>query len=149
MSRSTSGADNPAVLDLGAPGKSLQSARVLIVDDEAQVRDTLRHGLNRAGYQVLEAQNGRLAMHLLRRHPADVVITDIFMPEKEGLETITELKRDFPHVKIIAISGGGAFAARDFLPIAKTLGADRTFDKPFHVSQILEAINELLAGLDR
>ena len=82
-------------------------ALILIIDDDDQIRRVLRKTLERDGYDVADAPNGKEGIRLYRENPADLVITDIIMPEKEGIETIRELRRDFPEVKIIAISGGG------------------------------------------
>lgn len=91
---------------------------ILIIDDDDQIREMLRQMLERAGYEVTDAPNGKVAMKLYREQPADLIITDLIMPGKEGIETIIELRRDFPEVKIIAISGGGRIAPRDYLAMA-------------------------------
>lgn len=119
-------------------------ARILLIDDEDMVRAMLRQMLERSGYDVMDAPNGRVGVRLYRAAPADIVITDIFMDDQEGLETITELRHDFPNVKIIAISGGNRLDNFDGLSIARKLGAQRTFTKPFNRDVILEAIRELL-----
>lgn len=118
---------------------------ILIIDDDNQVRGMLRQTLERAGYDVLDAPNGKEGIKLYRQDPADLVITDLIMPEKEGIETIIELRRDFPAVKIIAISGGGRNDPEEYLHMAKTLGAQRTFTKPFERKELLEAVRELIA----
>jgi DNA-binding NarL/FixJ family response regulator len=82
----------------------------------------------------------------MSKKTADLVITDLFMPEKEGLETIMELQRDFPEVKIIAISGGDRKGTLDFLPMSRKLGASIALKKPFGVDDILNAVSSLLAG---
>jgi YesN/AraC family two-component response regulator len=82
-------------------------ANILIIDDDQQILNMLSQILKRAGYGVVEALDGKQGLKLYRENPTDLIITDIIMPEKEGLETIMELQRDFPDVKIIAISGGG------------------------------------------
>lgn len=119
-------------------------ARILIIDDEEPVRLYLRSILEREGYKVIEACDGKSGLQLYRQDPADLIITDIFMPEKEGLGTIRELKRDYPGVKIIAISGGGKTSNLDFLPMAKKLGALRALNKPFTKQEILDTVKELL-----
>jgi YesN/AraC family two-component response regulator len=101
-------------------------------------------GRRSAGHTVIETCNGREGLRLYRREPAEIVITDIFMPEQEGLETITALRREFPGVKIIAISGGGQRGRLDFLDVAARLGAERTFHKPFDLQEILAAVREIL-----
>jgi len=94
-------------------------SRILIIDDDAQILKMLRQILEREKYHVTEASNGKEGLRLYRENPADLVITDIIMPEKEGIEIIIELKRDYPDVKIIAISGGGRINPEDYLDIAK------------------------------
>ena len=119
--------------------------RILIIDDDFLVRDMLERLVRKACYDVETAENGFHAMRLHRENPVDLVITDIIMPEKEGLETITELRSLFPSVKIIAISGGGRIGPANYLKMAKMLGADRTFSKPFNPSELIAAVDELLA----
>jgi DNA-binding response OmpR family regulator len=119
--------------------------RILVVDDDWQMREMMHQALARAGYDVVEAANGKIGMNIQRKNPADLVITDLIMPEKEGIETIRELRKDFPGLKIIAISGGGRAGADGYLSVAKTIGADRTLSKPFDLKQILDTVEELLA----
>ncbi len=119
-------------------------ARILVADDDECMRSVLREMLERAGYEVMEASNGIIAMILQKENPADLVITDILMPEKEGIETILELKRDFPEVKIIAISGGGRGGSEEYLAIAGKMGAETTLAKPFMRKELLKAVRELL-----
>ena len=119
-------------------------AVVLVIEDDDHLRCLLRAVLERAGHTVEDAPNGAAGLRRFSTHPADVVVTDIIMPEKEGLETIIELKRDYPHVKIIAISGGGAALDAQYLPSAKALGADRTLEKPFEPREVIEAVGGLL-----
>jgi CheY-like chemotaxis protein len=118
--------------------------RILIVEDDASVRELLREILRRAGHEVVAAVNGKEAISLHRKSPADLIITNILMPEKEGLETIQELRRDDPDVKIIAISGGGQIGPADYLEVARRFGAMRTFSKPFDRKELLKAVDELL-----
>ena len=119
-------------------------AKILIIDDDSQIPDMLGQTLEREGYEVVRASNGREGMKINRKTPVDLIITDIIMPEKEGIETILELKRDFPHIKIIAISGGGHIEAEDYLYIAENIGAHRTFTKPIKRDELLKAASELL-----
>ena len=119
-------------------------ARILIIDDEDQSRNMLCQALTRAGYEVLTARDGSEGIELFRTVKADLIITDILMPDKEGLETIMELRRDFPDVKIIAMSGGGLTGNLNFLDIAERLGAQRTLQKPFHLQEVLQLVQELL-----
>jgi len=117
---------------------------ILIIDDDNKVRGMLRQTLERAGYDVLDAPDGKEGINLYRKDPVDLVITDLIMPEKEGIETIIELKRDFPDVKIVAISGGGQIDSEEYLHMAEKLGAQRTFTKPFELKELLEAVRELI-----
>lgn len=119
-------------------------ARILLIDDDEQVLDMLYESLTREGYDVLRASNGEQGLRLYRQEPVDLIITDIIMPEKEGIETIIELRRDFPDVKIIAMSGGGRIGTKDYLHLAKIFGVQRTFTKPVAREQLLDAIKALL-----
>lgn len=118
--------------------------RILVIDDDDHVRSMIRYILERTGYEVVEAEDGEVGTRLYRTQPCDLIITDIFMPEKEGLETIRELVRDFPEVKIIAISGGGMTGALSYLALARSFGALRTIAKPFDRHELLAAVGELL-----
>ena len=120
--------------------------RILVIDDDMQMRQMLRQTLERQGYEVIDASDGREGIRLYRQVPTDLIITDIIMPGKEGVETIIELKRDFPDVKIIAISGGSrGLDAKNCLSYVKGLGVSHVFTKPFDREELLEAILELLA----
>jgi len=117
---------------------------ILVIDDDEGIRSLLRNLLEREGYEVMEAGNGKVGLKLLRENGADLIITDLIMPEKEGIETIRELRRDFTDVKIIAISGGGAIGPETYLQMAKSMGAHRVFGKPFQLKEISDAIRDLL-----
>ncbi len=119
-------------------------ARILVIDDDEQVLDMLYESLTLEGYDVLRASNGEEGLRLYREDPVDLIITDLIMPEKEGIETIIELRQDFPDVKIIAISGGGRIGTKDYLQMAKIFGVQRTFTKPVAREQLLDAIRELI-----
>lgn len=119
-------------------------ARILVIDDDEQVLNMLYESLTREGYDVFTASNGEQGLKLFRQEPVDLIITDIIMPEKEGIETIIELRQDFPDVKIIAMSGGGRIGTKDYLHLAKIFGVQRTFPKPVAREQLLDAIKELL-----
>ena len=118
-------------------------ARILIVDDDPGVRELLKNALMWEGHEVAEAPNGNLGIASYRAQGADVVITDLLMPEKEGMEMIRELQKEDPNVKVIAISGGG-IKGTDYLPLAKDLGAVATFQKPFRMQEIIEAVENAL-----
>ncbi len=115
--------------------------RILVVDDEDDVRLTLRSMLESAGYQVLEAPNGKVAMTICRSQPVDLMITDIFMPEQEGMETIQAVRREFPNLPIIALSGK---APGVYLKTARLLGAQATLEKPIRLQTLLETVRTLL-----
>ena len=121
------------------------AVRVLVADDNAEMREVLRLILEREGYEVDEAPNGEMALQLFREKPADVVVTDILMPEKDGIQTIMELWRDYPHVKVIAISGSGGPETETNLQYARLFGAMKTFPKPVSRNELIGAIEELLA----
>ena len=121
-------------------------ARILVIDDEAPVRAMLQQMLERSGHNVTVATEGEEGMLLFHDDPADIVITDIFMPEKEGIETILELRKQAPQTKIIAISGGGRAGKLDFLATAKNLGAHQALAKPFERKELLDAIDAVLPG---
>ncbi len=118
---------------------------ILLIDDDPEIRELYRRILERAGYEVSDAPDGASGIRLFREKPADLVLTDIVMPEKEGLETIMELKREFPSVRIIAMSGGGkATTSFTCLRLAKMLGADQALSKPIPRTQLLEAVEATL-----
>lgn len=117
--------------------------RVLVIDDDEQVRLMLSRRLTNAGYAVEHAPNGVIGIECFRKNPFDVVIADLYMPEKEGLETIIELRRDFPDVKIIAISGGHSYDKGHGLSVASKLGAQYAFEKPVPWDDMLQALQEL------
>lgn len=125
--------------------KAQSGARILIVDDDAGVRQVLKSMLVVAGYTVALANNGREAMERLGRERFDLIITDLVMPEQEGIETIKLLRRDYPEVKIIAISG--AFGG-DYLRIAGFLGAHRTIAKPVRMETVIRTVEEALSADD-
>ena len=125
-------------------------ARILLVDDDDAVRAILRRALVAAGHEVEEAANGALAVAAYRRQPADLVITDLVMPEKDGLEAIMELRRLDPTVKIIAMSGGGRALGPGqlYLESARLFGAVEVLSKPFTASALLTAVSDALARAD-
>jgi len=116
-------------------------ATVLVTDDEYTVRYALRTVLKRAGHIVLEACDGAEALNVLKNHAVDVVILDMIMPNKEGVETTIEIQQTYPSVKIVAISGGGRTRNLDFLAMAQTYGAQTVLSKPFTNEQLLESIS--------
>jgi CheY-like chemotaxis protein len=119
---------------------------VLVAEDDAQYRRLLKEVLENFGYQVITTANGKEALRVFQEQTPKLVITDIIMPEKEGIETIRELKKLAPDVKIIAISGGGIGSADIYLKIAKTVGADRVIEKPMVIDDLMSAVTALLPG---
>jgi CheY-like chemotaxis protein len=119
-------------------------ARVLVADDDEQVRSVLARMLLRAGHEVILAEDGFQASDLYRQKRADVVILDLYMPEKEGLETLLELRTDFPEIKIIVISGGGGPFNLDPLRTAERLGAVKTLTKPIASADLIAALDAAL-----
>lgn len=123
-----------------------QSSSILIIDDDAAVRRMIRTWLERDGFHVAVARDGAEGMALYRTAPADVVITDVFMPGQDGIETIQQLREEFPGSRIIAISGGPVSGTNDSLMDAKLLGADVTLAKPFTMDVLTRAVTELLGA---
>ena len=121
-------------------------ARILIIDDDDIIRRMLSLMLTKAGYDVLDAADGKEGLKQFRENEIDLVITDLIMPEKEGIEMIMELKNDFPDVKIIAMSGGAQMGPEGYLQLADALGAQRTLKKPIARDDLLGAIEEILAN---
>ena len=114
---------------------------ILVVDDEDQIRQLIRETLEQAGYHVTEARDGKEALQQYRLAPADVVIMDILMPDQDGLETTATLRREFPNVKVIAITGGSdMIGILNFLDVAKMLGAHRVLQKPFEMKTLLDTV---------
>jgi CheY-like chemotaxis protein len=119
-------------------------ARILVIDDEELICDLLREVLEGWGYEVSTALNGESGLALVDTESCDLVITDIFMPEKDGLEVIRTIHRTHPHIPIVAISGGGS-KPFDFLPEARDLGAHAALPKPIDRDSLLQTLQELLA----
>jgi len=121
-------------------------ARILVIDDEEPIRRLLSQALASAGHEVLEAADGREALRMHQERPSELVITDILMPEQDGLEVIMALRRDTPDLKIIAMSGGGMFQQEAALQMAEPLGAIATLRKPFGMRSLLEVVMHVLHG---
>jgi CheY-like chemotaxis protein len=117
---------------------------ILVIEDEEDIRQLICDILEDDGYTTVQASNGNEGLQLLRKTPEfQIVITDLLMPEKEGIETIGELRKDFPWIKIVAISGGGIFIPENYLNRAKAMGADATLCKPFGSGELLSIIEDL------
>ncbi len=130
-------------MDWGGEGVKAM-ATILVIDDDQQVCALLKQVLEEQGYTVESAVNGIEGIREYRSHPADLIILDILMPEKEGLETILDLRREFPQVKIIAMSGGSERAKLNLLDLARRLGAQYTVNKPFQLQTITDLVKKAL-----
>ena len=117
---------------------------IIVIDDEDMICTLLRNYLEDRGYRVSVAHDGRQALDLFEQRQADLIITDIFMPEKDGLEVISALRKKRPEIPIIAMSGGNPTNKQDVLHIAKSLGAARIMDKPIELRELLATIHALL-----
>jgi CheY-like chemotaxis protein len=132
-------------LDPFEQGKEIKiMALILIIDDEPQIRSMLKLMLERDGYEVAEAPDGIEGIRIYRQNPADLIITDLIMPNKDGIGVIIDLKKEFPNVKIIAMSGGGLNKPEGYLKGAKKLGAACTLTKPIDRGEMLRAIKDVL-----
>ena len=119
---------------------------ILVVDDEGPICELLSSILEKAGYQVVCANDGRAASEAVAQGKFDLVITDLLMPERDGLELITEVRRRFPGVRIIAMTGGGHIPREHYLFVAKNLGAHSLLEKPFDQVRLLAAVKAAFAA---
>jgi DNA-binding response OmpR family regulator len=117
---------------------------VLIVEDDKELREMLKLALLRKNFTVLEAENGKAAITHFKPLITDIVVTDLIMPEEDGLKVVIKLRELKPSIKIIAISGGGKVGPGSYLNLAKALGADATFSKPFSINELVLKIEQLL-----
>ncbi|MFN2511864.1 MAG: response regulator [Pyrinomonadaceae bacterium] len=117
--------------------------RILVIDDDPQVLDILAEMLMDAGYEVQKAINGTEGVRLFSQSAFDLVLTDLLMPEKDGLEVVMELRKDFPQVKIITLSGGDTYG-NSSLETSRLCGAAGTIRKPFREDQLLETVQQVL-----
>jgi len=120
-------------------------ARIIVIDDNDAARVTMRRVLEKAGHQVLEASDGDAGLKLLAETGVTLVITDIFMPGQDGIATLRRIKKEFPGVRVIAVSGGDATGRIDLRKDAELLGAARTLRKPFAPAELRRAVDETLA----
>ncbi len=121
-------------------------AHILVIDDDPVLRRIITLALEAAGHTVLRCENGRKAIDFLAHDRADLLITDIIMPEMDGVETVRAARRLQPYLPILAISGGGSFAPADYLGIARAFGATDVLPKPFHPPDLVERVARLLAA---
>jgi DNA-binding response OmpR family regulator len=120
--------------------------KILVIDDDLMVRNTISKILRHSGFEVIVAEDGVRGLASFRRDRPDLVITDIIMPEKEGIETIIEMRREHPDTKIIAVSGGGRIGNADFLSMATSLGASAVIAKPFLPEELINQVKSCLAA---
>jgi len=118
--------------------------KILIIDDEQAILQMVKRLVEKAGHTAELASNGEEGMMMIEEHSFDLVITDIIMPKKEGIEIITAIRKNYPKIKVIAMSGGGKFTPEGYLKSAKILGANRVFTKPFNHREMMKAIDELI-----
>lgn len=118
-------------------------AHILVIDDEDDIRMMIAVVLQHEGHEVTQAENGKVGMALFKKKPADLVITDLVMPEQEGVETIMQLRRDHPQLPVIAMSGGIS-RSETYLDICRRLGVRGTLAKPFGLKELLEVVRPAL-----
>lgn len=121
-------------------------AKILVIEDDNSFRNVLVQMLSKAGFEVQQAGDGNQAVGVCASFDPDLVLTDIIMPDKEGLETIQELLAMHPGLKIVAMSGGGKFGPDSYLPLAQKLGAKATLQKPFMREELINTIQSVLVG---
>lgn len=120
------------------------TATILIIEDDPAVRRMMVRILAQAKYEIIEAGNGEEGLKMFLAHRPDIIITDLLMPEKEGIETIREIRRTAPTVPILAASGGGDTRNMMFLDLAKALGADEVLSKPFRAEELITTVARML-----
>ncbi|HEX2646278.1 MAG TPA: response regulator [Candidatus Dormibacteraeota bacterium] len=123
-------------------------ARILLIDDDDAVRRVMRSVLERKGHEVLEANNGKAGVQLLAEHAVDLVITDIFMPEQDGVETVRQMRIAFPQVKVIVASGGDSTGRLSLLTGAELFGATASLSKPLRPADLLAAVQAALESAE-
>jgi len=119
---------------------------VVVIDDDRQVREAISLTLRENGFSAIGASNGREGESILGSHPVDIVVTDIFMPEQDGLQTITAIRQRWPSINIVAISGSGADGSVVYLRCAKLMGAHHVLAKPFNAAELLTAVRDCAHG---
>jgi CheY-like chemotaxis protein len=137
---------SPLTLGTEVPTQTGAGIRLLLAEDDAALRVVEVDYLRRFGYEVHAAEDGRAALKYLRTETVDLVITDMMMPGSDGVEVIQHIRKTYPKLKIIAISGGGATKRELLLDIARVLGVSRTLEKPFTMTALLTTVREVLAA---
>jgi len=123
-------------------------ASILVIDDQEPIRRIVRRALENERHAVLDASDGELGMQILERETVDVVITDIFMPRLDGIQTLREIRKRFPAVRVIAMSGGDSTGLLDLRKDAELLGAVKSLQKPFTAREIVDVVRAVLGGKD-
>jgi DNA-binding NtrC family response regulator len=118
--------------------------KILVIDDDDQIREMIRVVLEDEGYTVYLSSDGDEVTEMYKDDPVDLIITDIIMPEKDGMEIISQFRKEHPNVKIIAISGGGKIKAESYLVAAESLGALKTLSKPFDIMELVDIVKSLI-----
>ena len=119
-------------------------ARIVVIDDEENIRFFVNEALTAAGHEVVCASDGNKGLQVIEQFKPDIVITDILMPNKEGIETIPEIRLKYPEIKIIAMSGGGRIKGENYLKLAERLGTEGTLLKPFKIQALLDLVTGLI-----
>lgn len=122
----------------------MRSCAILVVDDEPELREVIMRVLEDVGHKVTLAENGNEASKALARGAFDLVLTDVIMPDRDGMQVITELRRKYPQVRVVAMSGGGHVPRDQYLKIAKGLGAHAALEKPFSTQELLGVIEQVM-----
>lgn len=121
-------------------------ARILILEDSPDLRRMLQAKLEIEGFEVAAASSGADALRLMARAPADVILTDLFMPDKDGLETIVEMRARYPDTAIVAMSGWQSSQGVDYLKVARDIGAAHAVRKPFDLAGLVQVVRQLVSG---
>jgi DNA-binding NtrC family response regulator len=120
-------------------------ARILVIDDQEAIRRVVRRALEQDGHEVFDASDGEIGMEILESQSFEVVITDIFMPGQDGIVTLRQIRKRFPEVKVIVISGGDSSGIMDLRQDAELLGAVKSLQKPFNAREIMDVVRSVLA----
>jgi CheY-like chemotaxis protein len=123
----------------------MSKKRILVIDDDFNVRSVICDSLADCGYEVEQASNGELGLDMMKKRMPDLLITDIIMPYRDGIEVILEVRQKYPGLKVLAISGGGRVKTGDYLGIAQRLGSDEILRKPFDMKDLEKAVERLTA----
>jgi DNA-binding NtrC family response regulator len=121
-------------------------ARILVIDDQESIRRVVRRALEQDGHEVFDASDGEVGMEILESQSFDVVITDIFMPGQDGIVTLRQVRKRFPKVKVIVISGGDSTGMMDLREDAELLGAVKSLQKPFNAREIMDVVKSVLSS---